>query len=414
MRFPFAVFLVFLIHLVSGVVHEKFGISVFSFSVIGVANWLAIGFFLVLLTIDAFRRKLKRTDNAYLYLLVIYAIISTPSLLANIDLRSFVAFSTKLLSFASIYYLSYIAWLSVRNIEVVTSRGMSRIFWFFMVTGFVNALRLGFSFEEARNVNDRFSFILFEYPHSAGMFLAALLPLYFGKIREGAIPSYHYLFVYLGLPLAVLYTGAKVAFLAYMISLGMTVVYLHARNMKGLLITSLVIISGVIFVINTSLFISILEILDTPLEEYISDTRGHSINSMHTRIKVWAAMWFHSVEQGSMWFGSGFRSWGLMYKDLWGMGSSQSDYFTAYFELGVIGLIALIIYKLGGVVILIRRSGIVVGNAGALAAIGVFSGLILGGFTENAEGYASTSWILPVMVSYISVLKRKKIGVSVG
>ncbi len=411
MRYSFTVFIVFVIHLVSGVVHEKFNISIFSFSVIGVANWISIGLFIALLSIDEFRSKLKYVDRAFLYILASYALISTPSLLANIDLRSFIAFTTKLLSLASIYYLSYIAWMSVRKIEVVTSRGLSRIIWFFIVAGAINAITLGFSFEAARNVSDRFSFLLFEYPHSAGIFLATLLPLYYGKIREGSIPAYHYLFVYFGLPLVVLYTGAKVAFLTYIISLGLTVLYLHARNIKGLFISWLVITTGIIFVINTSLYVSILEILDTPIEEYISDTREYSINSMHTRIKVWAAMWFHSLEQHTMLFGEGFRSWGLVYKDLWGMGSSQSDYFTAYFELGVLGLIALIVYKVGSIFLLIRKNRKSTGIAGVLAAIGIFAGMVLGGFTENAEGYASTSWIIPVMISYISVVGRKRIGV---
>ena len=299
----------------------------------------------------------------------------------------------------SIYLLSYVAWLTVKNIENSVATGLSLLFIFFTVSGFINAMTLGFSFDAARAVDDRFSFVFFEYPHSAGIFLSVLLPLYFLFIHKGMIPRLHYSYLYAGIPIAILYSGARVALLTYIISLGLTMVTIHGRSVVGVSLIALGLFFGGFFIIGTDIYISIFNIFEIPLSEYVNDTRGYSINSTHTRIKVWAYMFFHSIDNNTISFGNGYRSWGLVYKDLWGFGSAQSDYFTSYFELGLYGLLGLLIYKFGSLFMLLRKSNHTCSQWNMIA-IGVFSGLVLGGFTENTEGYASTSWLLPVLFAY--------------
>ncbi len=406
MRFTVAVTIIFFIHLVSGMLTEKYDMTFYTFSLIGAIKWLAIAFFLVSLGVNSFMCRMIHSDSSYLFLLVIFFVLSTPSLLMNFDLRSLIAFGTKLLSLISMYYLSFVAWHSVNNLNRSVDRWLSAIFLFFAIVGFINAILIDFSFAISRDISERFTFVLFEYPHSAGLFAAVLFPLYYGRILERKISLAHMVIVYFFFPVAIFYSGAKISFIAYMLSLGITVIYLHGRNIHGFMFIVLIAICGVFLILGTDFYLSISDITAVSLEEYIGDRRSYSINTLHTRIKVWAAMWFYSLDQGSFWFGSGFRSWGLTYQSMWGFGSSQSDYFTSYFELGFFGLVGVVFYKFGGVVLVLRKN-VANENSGVFAAIGIFCGLVVGGVTENVEGYPSTSWLLPVIISYVAVISEK-------
>lgn len=398
MTFKMIFSILFLLHLVSGAVNRHLGINIGGFSIIGFLNITAIGFFILCLSIPKFIRNLRKTRHIYVIIIFLYILGCIPSLVLHPELRSLIAFSTYIFTLVSVYYMGQVFWLQLKRPEQVIAFILKVFFTFIAFVGLLHAIDIGFNYTVARNENHSFSFLLFEYPHSAGIVISTLTPLYFRYIISGRINRIHLLNIYFILPVVLVFSGALIAILTYCVSISLSIIYTYIRSIKGVILAILIFSGAGMAFLNSPVYESLIKISDIPLSTYLSDTGTHSINSFHTRIKVWEFMTEQTIVNHRLLGGAGWREWALSYEKKAGYGSAQSDYFTLLFDAGIPGLIGFILYRILGILVILNDS-VKERPESVYLAIGVTAGLFLGSFSETVEGYASTSWLFPVILS---------------
>ena len=334
--------------------------------------------------------------------LILFLFYAIP-LFYNFEFDTFTRFISRFGAIISIYYLGQLSFQKIKNIETKFIFFLKYFFSLLCITGLIHATSINFNTETAK-IN-HFTFFFFEYPHSLSIFAVSLFPIFFYYIYNKQVSSYYYLLILGLLPITILFSGAKIGLIVYIVSLTGTIVFTFRKKLSHYLIASIILLTGAIIFINTPVFTELVDVLSVPLDKYIFDTRSYSINSMHTRIKVWSFMIVNLLHEDNLLFGFGWRSWNLKYIALSGAPSSQSDYLTILFDLGLLGIGGFFLVR-----ILILYCFIKEGEKNIKSyylAIGTLCSLYLGGLTENIEGYPSTSWLIPFFLSLSHYMGNK-------
>ncbi|WP_112478423.1 O-antigen ligase family protein [Vibrio variabilis] len=330
---------------------------------------------------------------------------SLPSLILN-DLSKMVEVLIKVLTILSVAYLAYLAFFkSSKSIEKM----IDLMFLLGILSGVAYTITSGANFDANRAVGERFSFLIFEYPHSAGMFYSSLVPAYIHltKSKTKLDRLFRYSVIGVVMPLVIYYSGARVAIICYIFSI--SAYYLLSSGFKAKLVYLVIasILAVYINNVNNDAVSTVAEIDKNSIQNYIDDDRSYSENSIHTRVKVWYVMWDQTVN-GKVLYGNGYKSWSEKYMSYHKLASSQSDYFTYFFELGIFGLLWLVMYKVH--LLFLNYKDIVRSSLLGCLTVGICVTSIFGGMTENFEGYASTSWLIPMLIgaTWAKIKKEKE------
>ncbi len=389
--------MLFILHFLSGVITNTFKLSLGAFSLTGLVNLATILLFMLVICHPVFLKRVVSKRHDYLLFIAVFVSSALPSLVANANLRSHVAFATTVGSLVAVFYLAQLYWSSRHDLDRTLSRALSTYFGFIAVSGLIHAYYVDFSVTMAAKLNHEFAFILFEFPHSAAIVSAALLPLYYKFILDGRLRRANFILVYAGLPVALIYSGTRIGVVVYCVSLVLTIIVSHFRSWSGLVGGILALLIMGLVVVKSPVSEQFDKILSVRMSTYLHDNSGYSINSLHTRTKVWRYMVNKVSAADQLYTGLGWRAWDLSYLPNTRFASSQSDYITVFFDTGLLGLVGFLLYRGFVMAALIRDSS--KGSVEPLYLLcGVIGSLYIGGLTENVDGYSSTSWLLPVML----------------
>lgn len=393
LRVEYTFFILFFIHLISGIITQKYGFSLFGVSPTGMINFLTLGM-LILNLPHCLKPETQLRHNFLLYFLVLLLFYSIP-LLYNFDFQILTRFISRFGALISIYYLGQISFSKIKNFENKFVIFLKFFFIFVSVAGLINLISIGLDFERSRI--DRFSFFFFEYPHSFSIFATSFVPIFSFYIFNKQLSKYYYSLILFFIPLAILYCGAKIGIIVYIFTLTSTILLTFRKTASNYIISIFLLTIGTYFFISTPVFQDLMDVFSVPLDNYITDASSYSFNTLHSRTKVWAYMFFNLMHEDNLLFGFGWRAWSMKHLYLSGEISSQSDYFTILFDLGLLGLFGFLVFRVLLIYHLIKKGGI--NSKLYYLAIGMLGSLFIGGFTENVEGYPSTNWLIPLFLS---------------
>jgi O-antigen ligase len=101
-------------------------------------------------------------------------------------------------------------------------------------------------------------------------------------------------------------------------------------------------------------------------------------------------------DKDAHWFGLGWGAWGSTYLVKSGFVSSQSDYFVRFFDLGFLGLLGYLLSRILVIYYFFTKKD-TNDDLKKYVGIGVICAFYIGGLTETADGYATTSWLVPLL-----------------
>lgn len=400
LKVEYTFFILFFLHLISGLLVEEYGRNIAGISATGLINFLTLGLFVINLP-HFLKSENKFRHNLLVYSFILFLFYLIP-IVYNFDFHIFTRFISSFGAIISIYYLGQLSFQKITNFEKKFICFLKYFFIFATVAGLIHAITVGFSIEDAKINN--FTFFFFEYPHSFSIFASSLFPIFFFYIFNKQVSKYYYIVIFILFPVAILYSGAKIGLIVYFATLVGTIIFTFRANMADYLYSYIVLAIGLLIFINTPVYEDLVEILSVPLDTYIFTTSDYSINSFHTRVKVWMYMLFNLLHEDNLLLGFGWRAWSLKYLALSGASSSQSDYFTVLFELGLVGLVGFILYRVLLICCFFKEGKKNIKSY--YLAIGCLCSLFIGGLTENIEGYPSTSWLIPFFLSLSHYLMK--------
>lgn len=403
-KVEYTFFILFFAHLVSGLIVEKYGLNIAGVSATGLINFLTLGL-LILNLPHFFRSENKLHHNFLVYSLILFLFYAIP-LFYNFEFQTITRFISRFGAMIAIYYLGQLSFQKIPDFENKLILFLKYFFIFTSVAGLSHAISVGFSVENAK-INS-FTFFFFEYPHSFSLFASSLFPLFFFYINNKQLPRYYYVLVFFFIPVAILFSGAKIGLIVYITTLTGTIMLTFRKRLTNYFYSYLILAICIFIFVQTPVFQELVDVLSVPLDTYIFNTSNYSINSLHTRIKVWTYMLFNLFHEDNLLLGFGWRSWSLKYLSLSGAASSQSDYFTILFELGIIGLTGFILFRILIIYCFIKEGKNNIKSY--YLAIGCICSLFVGSLTENIEGYPSTSWLIPFFLSLSHFLDNKYIS----
>lgn len=404
LKVEYTFFILFFLHLVSGLIVEKYGYNIAGISSTGLINFLTLGMLVINLP-HFLKAENKLHHNLLVYTFILFLFYAVP-LFYNFAFQGFSRFISRFGAIISIYYLGQLSFQKIANFESKFIQFLKYFFVLAVSAGLIHAITIGFSVENAK-VND-FTFFFFEYPHSFSIFSISLFPIFFFYIFNKQVNRYYYFVIFLFLPVVILYSGAKIGLIVYFTTLIGTIIFTFRKKLSNYLYSYLVSAICLVIFINTPVYEELVEILSVPLDTYILTTSDYSINSFHTRVKVWAYMLFNLLHEDNLLLGFGWRSWSLKYLSLSGAPSSQSDYFTVLFDLGLLGIAGFIFFRILLIYCFIKEGKN--NSKSYYLAIGCLCSLFVGGLTENIEGYPSTSWLIPFFLSLSHYLSKGEQG----
>jgi hypothetical protein len=294
------------------------------------------------------------------------------------------------------------------------ARLLQGYFLFITIAGLMHAIYIKFSFLIAYDKSSRFAFFVFEFPHSAAVFSASLLPIYYKSIQDGLISKINYFIVYAGLPVALMFAGARIGIIMYIVCMVFTALLSYMTKRSWLIMIIVISVLGLALA-SSPLYEQLTDMISVPMNTYLDATSGYSVNSLHTRAKVWKYMVYQLLDANQLYTGFGWRAWDLQYLSWSGFVSSQSDYITILFDVGLLGLLGFILYRSMIVSAFVMDSIGDVREPLYLLA-GVVGSLYTAGLTENIEGYSSTSWLIPVLIglshSYSARARRTMVSMA--
>ncbi|MDL1956538.1 MAG: O-antigen ligase family protein [Candidatus Desulfofervidus auxilii] len=395
--------MLFVIHMVSGTAQKVFAIMFPYISLTGVINLFCIFLFLFHL-LNILENK-DYLNHSLLKYFVVYLCFLFFTLVYHWNFLSFFRLGSKVLSFLAIYYFCQISILKFKDFDKIFCYFLAVLFLLFSFLGLCLAFISNFSYDTSRSI--KFHFLFFEFPHSFSIFVSVLVPIFYYYIVTKKISKYYYVVVFFTLPVAVYFGGAKIGVIVYMLSLLVTLFYTYRNKpIKYYSVVIGVMFCALIFFVHTSMYQQLREIFSIPLKTYIENTSSYSINSFHTRVKVWVWMYQTLVKHDALLFGMGYSAWRIVYWPRTNFASAQSDYFTTLFDVGVIGLIGFLCFRL---LIVYRLLQVSKYNVRAIyLAIGLVCAYFIGGLTESVEGYPSTSWLLPVFLAMGEAWSKNK------
>jgi len=333
--------ILFLVHMVSGTFQKVFHLSLPFISFTGVIN-LVSGFLLLFHLYYILNNKDCLSHSLLKYFVIYLCFLVFPVVYHRNFLYLF-RLGSKILSFLAIYYFSQITILKLRDFDIFFSRFLAYFFLFLSFLGLYLGIVSNFNYEVSRNV--KFHFLFFEYPHSFSIFVATLVPIFCYYIKTRKISRFFYLVVFFTLPIAIYFGGAKIGVISYLLSLSVTLFFLHRDKPIRYFLVMSVVFFLLLFFISTPIYQQLKSVFSIPIEYYIENTGSYSINSFHTRIKVWVWMYQTLVKNNALWFGMGYSAWRTVYWPQTDFPSAQSDYFVALFDLGIVGFVGFLLFR---------------------------------------------------------------------
>lgn len=395
--------ILFFSHLLSGVINQRLSLSVGGIGIVGFINILTI-----LLAIPLFYSyKRMKFNCSLIYFIFPFLTCSLLAIFVNFSYVSFVQYGSKIFSLFAIYLLAQIYIKNTVDFEEKFIRFLNVFFLGATILGLYNAIQLGFNYELSKQKENVFSFIFFEYPHSFTIFISALTPIFLYYVFKSNNIFYK-IILFVLLPVGIVFCGAKIGFITYTISLVFGLFFYYRKNIYSYILLGLLCLTLFYVLPQLDVFKDIKDVFSVSFDDYVHTSR--TLNSFHTRIKVWSYMYWKLIQSNSQWFGLGWRSWSLEYQDLSGFVSSQSDYFTILFETGIFGIVSFVFYRVSVLYYFIMKST-KFNKKSYYLAIGILFSLYIGSFTENIEGYPSTSWLIPCLIAighYYNEETRKK------
>lgn len=400
--------IVFFLHLVSGALVNAVsgggGVSIVGFINFG-AFFLALACFIPYIGHD----RNFRLSHDYAKALSPALIFTLPSVLLNFDGRASIGYINYFLSLISVYYLAQLYFGKIRDLRLSSLYFLRFFYLFVFVLALYRFLSLGFIF--SLNITDvernDFAFALFEFPHSAVIFICAVLPVYIGLVNLLRKHVVFDLFVIVFcVPFAVLVAGVKVGLLVYVLVFFLSLLLVFSKN--KFMIFALVLLSSfalVVVLLSDNYFTGFKDLFSVSIADY-TNMSTTSINSLHTRITVWLLMFNWVYDLDGAWFGMGWRAWDFYFWPISGIASSQSDYVTYFFDVGYVGLLGVLVYRFVLVFYLFKYSK-TTDLISFFVLVGVVGSIYLSGFTENVDGYPSTSWLLPVLFAWSNCISRQ-------
>lgn len=390
----------FIFHFIGGFLTKKYGSVIPGISFIGLANLLTISSFLAYFLV--YRHLFYKVDHSFLKIIGGYITALVISSLFNWDIDSFFRLISCFGAIIAINYFFQIASITSKNFENGFIFFLKSFFVIFSILGWINIIMLGASYDMARE--HFFNFFIFEFPHSFGIFCAAITPIFLNYIVEGRVNKGYYIVVMPIMGTAILFGGSRVGFIVYLISICIFFL-IRLRSEKTIsnktAIITVIIISIIIFQ-KTPVYEQLKDVFAISANHYLSLIGKTPMNTFQSRLNTWSYMLYEIQRQDKILTGLGYRAWDLKYRDTGNRGvSSQSDYMTRFFDSGLIGLLGLLLYKFMIVYCLIIHWGKFneINKECTAIGIGLFS-IFLGGFSEAVDGYASTSWLVPVLFSF--------------
>ena len=391
-------------HFLTGVLNQFFHTGFLGSSLTGLTNMMTITLYLV--SVMSFMINRDRFQHDLLKYYCLCVLFFLPTLIINYQLNDLIRFFSRTAAYLLIYYFCQLWLQKTVDSEEKIILFLKIFFMFSVLAGSYNLLQNNFDYQKC--ITGKFNFFIFEFPHSFTIFISSLVPIFIYYIHSGRISRKYFVIIFVFLPIIILYSGAKIGLITFFLCIMVTIATIY-RNSKRyyLAIILLIFIASYLFYISP-VFTEIQNIFSKSIWSYIYDTRTYSENSFHTRVKTWVFMTDYIFQSDKWLFGEGWRSWNNV-QQLYNLSSSQSDYFTYFFDTGIIGLLGFLLFRF--LVILQMFKYARIDQSAFFLAIGMIFSLFLGGLSENVEGYPSTSWLLPVMFAFSGYLSRPHVAV---
>lgn len=368
-------------------------------SILGIINILTIIIFL-----SFYVKNITFKNHIYAKFLLIQFVLYMPSFVINFDISNSIRILSTFGSLIAIYFIS-IPYVNSKNFEQLFIKYLKLHFIFFSLIGCLHAFNTGFVYNEGdvRNILNSF---IYENPHALGIYTASILPFLLFYIKDKKVIKLYYIFVFL-MFISFYYSGAKIAFVIYFLSFFFFFTYNSIIKIKfqSFVIFFAIIISLYSFLPSTKLTQDITSVISSEkIDSYIDNyDKSYKTNSFDYRVGTWYYMYVQLVNKDKLFEGLGWRAWDKVYANkIYAGNSSQSDYFTILFEVGLIGFIGLLIFKFKTIVYFYKIKG-------DYSSVFVVAAIVLyiGSFTENVDFYASTSWLIPVYFAIFHKYKNK-------
>lgn len=396
-------FLFFLfIHHISGVIYDKIPISVAGVSIVGFCNIFA-SFFLII-NLPYISRKNNLISHAFSVCIAPYVLLGTISIiLGNFSILSLFKFISNTVSLISIYYLSQFFFSNITNFRKKIIFFLKVIFVFASAMGFFYIIKYGFYYINARQYAHNNNFIFFEFPHSFGIFISCLTPLFVYFIENKNVNRRWYWTIMVFVPLSLYFSGARIAIILYLLTTSASSLLPKKQKITYKIFSYIIVCLLFIVFLQSEVFMSLKNIFSLSIIDY--ENAYYNLNSFHTRLLVWDYMVKTVIDNNALLFGLGWGSWSTTYLDLSRFVSSQSDYITRFFDIGIVGIVGYLFYKILVILYFLRKIT-TNDNLGTYLTIGIICSLYIGGISEAADGYATTSWLIPLLFSVEQKIKE--------